>query len=184
MLHLKKIPVGIDTTIQALQKKLNNKLITTWGISDELYRCYGRCYRNQSANGYVPEVFISDSVGYKDLFLDDNYAATSFFGVERMDINDNFRGEADVHLVFAVNLKQLKPSIRHRADEEVHQDVIKVFNKNGETKLNSIVVGIENVFREYTAWKDKDKGVMYRDMQPFHFFRINFRLKYIQKSNC
>ena len=137
MLHLKKIPVGIDTTIQALQKKLNNKLITTWGISDELYRCYGRCYRNQSANGYVPEVFISDSVGYKDLFLDDNYAATSFFGVERMDINDDFRGEADVHLVFAVNLKQSKPSIRHRADEEVHQDVIKVFNKNGETKLNN-----------------------------------------------
>jgi hypothetical protein len=81
-----------------------------------------------------------------------------------------------VHLIFAVNLTKVGINVAHRADEEVRMDVYRLLLKYPEFVVNEIVIGSDSVFREYTAWK---KLIPDRDMQPNHFFRINFTLNYI-----
>lgn len=175
MIYKKVSPVGIDVPIQKLQQKLFDSLLDKWSLDVNDYKSYGRCYRNSKEEGYVPEMFVGEGKEYQDLFLDDNHVVTSFFGCEKIPLqNESFR--ADVHLIFAVNLTKVGLNVSHRADEEVRMDVYKILKPFPEFIVNEILIGSENVFREYTAWK---KLIPDRDMQPNHFFRINFTLNYI-----
>ncbi len=175
MIYKKVNPIGIDVPIQKLQQNLFDKLLDMWSLDVSDYKSYGRCYRNSKEDGYVPEMFVSEGKQYQDLFLDDNHVVTSFFGCEKIPLqNESFR--ADVHLIFAVNLTKVGINVAHRADEEVRMDVYRLLLKYPEFVVNEIVIGSDSVFREYTAWK---KLIPDRDMQPNHFFRINFTLNYI-----
>jgi len=175
MIYTKLSPVGIDVPLQSIQERLFSKLLDKWSLDESDYKSYGRCYRNTKQEGYVPEMYVGEGKQYQDLFLDDNVSVTSFFGCEKMPIT-NRAFKADVHLIFAVNLNKVGKNIEHRADEEVRIDVYQVISKLPSIEINDIIVGSENVFREYTAWK---KLIPNRDMQPYHFFRLNFTLNYI-----
>ena len=51
-------PVGVDKPIQAFQQVLYTILKKTWGITtDTVWDCYGRAYKNQTADGNTPEVY-------------------------------------------------------------------------------------------------------------------------------
>lgn len=182
MLHLKTDPAGIDQVIQRKQCTLFNNLLTSWGVTEATYQSYGRCYRNDTDKGYVPEMYVDGSLkDYIDLFLDDTLAASSFFGSENARVESGGWMSADVHLIFAVNLAKIYQDVTHRADEEARNEVVKMFQFNKQMPLVSVIWGVEKVFAEYTAWKKDDR---YRNLQKFHFFRLNFTLKYQPTNNC
>lgn len=187
MLITKTSPVGIDAAIQKLQAWLHTELMGKWGMDtaiaaqNKLYQCTCRCYRNKTASGYVAEVFTGGKE-YREVYWDDTLNAISFFGISAIETYEI--GETtNVHLVFFVNLKKLKPSIAHRADEEVRRDVVLLAEKSMYGfKFQSLELGIENVLREY-ANSYRDDRMRAVDMEPVHCFRLNFELNY-SKDIC
>jgi hypothetical protein len=176
MIYLKTNPEGIDRALQPYQKRLYDTLPTLWGINEDDYLSYGRCYRNQKGDGFIPEMYIGTKE-YKDLYHDDTIAVQSFFGSERRDI-ENYVITGNCHLIFIVDLKKIKPSITHRADEEAMQEAYKVFIQD-DIGLNVFreSVGIANVFAEYTGVRN---SIKYRDLQNFFCFRFDFTIKYTE----
>lgn len=176
MLITKTNPVGADKLIQRFQTALHSKLISEWGVSDSLYRCYGRAYRNQTTNGYVAENY-EGANEYKEVYWDNSLAAISFFGMAtRSDIETGI--SSDMHLVFFVDLAKLKPSIAHRADLEVQKDVLNAIGSAlYGAKPTGIETGIENVLREYSGSR-RDERLKFIDMHPTNCFRINLSVNY------
>lgn len=187
MLITKTKPVGIDNAIQKLQVDLHGKLMAVWGLNvnndtqNALYESYGRCYRNKKDNGYIAEVF-TGGIDYKDVYWNDSLYALSFFGVNGPVIDELGQGKANIHLVFFVNLAKLKPTIAHRADEEVREDVINAIGAfNNGFKLVSYETGIDNVLREYPV--SRESLAIKADMHPSHSFRMNLTVLY-KNNNC
>lgn len=183
MLITKTNPAGVDVPIQHVQEFLHARLLALWEISDaSLYRSYGRCYRNKQDFGYVAENYEGGNE-YKEVYWDDNLTAISFFGTGTTVVHDKIKEKADVHLVFFVNLAKVKPAIGHRADEEVHRDLLRLI---GETihglTYTGLDTGIDNVLREYPGSR-RDKRLLAVDMHPVHCFRLNFSLLY-SKNIC
>ena len=181
MLFLKTAPVGVDIPIQKLQSYLHEKLLTKWSLQNADYEAYGRCYRNQKEAGYVAEVYVGGNE-YKEVYLDDRIAAISFFGLSG-DIDHVVTNIADVHLVFWVNIKLLYPSITHRGDEEVRKDVqVLVDNGYQGFEFTGMRMGIERVHQEYRgtimAAQANLDPLKFRDMHPYHCFRLDFKLTY------
>lgn len=178
MLVNKTKPVGIDFYIQQLQNYLYGILSPKWGNYDS----YGRCYRNKKGNDYVAEVYNSKNE-YQDVYWNDSLNAISFFGIGQNIINGTM-DEATVHMVFFVNIANIKPSIAHRADEEVRQDITGLFGKSlYEFSFLSIDLGVDNVLREYPGTRRDSMNVKV-DMHPVHCFRLNFKLIYDANKIC
>lgn len=167
-----------------MQEYLHNNLLATWQIGDADYLAYGRVYRNQTKDGYIPEVFIGGN-DYQEVLLDDRVAASSFFGVENTTEFNNFLVDAQVFVVFWVDLSRLKSGTAQRQDEEVHIDVLKLVNniKKFNFELTGIETGIDTIFRNYSGFR-VNEAIKYRDMHPFHCFRLNFNLNYNNINNC
>ena len=168
-------PKGIDYSIQQLQADLYAFLIDRWtldGLSPD-YTCYDRCYRNQTKDGIIPEVFTGK--GYKEVLFDDKVKVLSFFDIENSITydTDNNGNRVNVSLLFMVNLKKLKGD-NIRPDEEVRQDV-QTFLQHEKYgfMLNGIEIGLENVFANFQSLRIK-----YRDLNPLHCFRFNFTKVY------
>jgi len=189
MLSVIASPVGIDVPIRKLQEKLHSSLMTKWGLNPAtpaeniLYECYGRCYRNRRANGYIAEVYTSQNQ-YKEVYWNDALYAISFFGIGN-SVKHKISEQADVHLVFFVNLAKIKPVLNfpNRADEEVRLDILNTINTfNFGFKYTGLDLSIENVLREYPG-SVREEGLKNVDMHPVHCFRLNFTLIY-NKNNC
>lgn len=178
MEYVKNKPVGIDINIDRLQRVLYPQLKTAWSITgDTAYDCYARAYRNQTADGYIPEVY-KGTDEYKEVLFDDTLSALSFFGVgEQVRYQTGSAATAQVYLIFMVNLSKIKNGAT-RNDEEARTDVIRLVTPApaGFT-LTGIDTGIDTVFKEFSGFR-KEQGMKYRDMSPFHCFRINFSLLY------
>jgi len=182
MLNLKDTPVGIDWHIQKAQQKLHTYLTAKWAIADKDYECYGRAYRNKEKSGYIAEVYDANGE-YKEVYWDDKLKAISFFGVGE-NIAYSTQSTANVHLVFFVNLKKLKPSITHRADEEIRQDVFNAFGKSSYGLVfQSFDLWLDNVLREYPGSR-RDERLKYVDMHPVHCFRLNYKISFDPNKNC
>ncbi len=181
MLITKTNPVGIDWYIQQLQTRLHTELLKTWGV-DVKYTCYGRCYRNKKDDGYIAEVYTGGNE-YKEVYHDDGISAISFFGISDKITND-VENKARVHLVFFVNLWKLKPTITHRADEEVRQDVFKAIGAQSfGFSFESVDLWLENVLKEYPGSR-REQRLKAVDMHPVHCFRFNFKLLYNPNHIC
>lgn len=179
---LKQTPVGIDIPIQQMQTYLYSSLLTIWGLNDATYNAYGRAYNNATQDGYSPEVYNGNNE-YNEVFYDDRFAATSFFGLGNEVRVNNRAVTADVFIIFMLNLNLVKPGL-NRNDEECHIDVQKLATRifYGFT-CTGLIVGINQVFKEYSGWK-KDKGIRFTDTHPQHCFRLNFKLQYNPFRNC
>ena len=180
MLYAKTSPIGIDFRIQKLQAFLHSELLTAWGLETAKYESYGRCYRNKKDAGYVAEVY-TGSDQYKEVYWQDGLSAISFFGVSDK-IMSKLGETANVHLVFFVDISKLKPTITHRADEEVRADVMSRVEMFGFS-LVSVDLWIENVLKEY-AGSYRDERLKAVDMHPIHCFRLNLKINYQVSKNC
>lgn len=184
MLVTKTDPVGIDAKLQDLQIELHDRLLTRWKIGDGEYKACGRCYRKPGDNGYIAAGHVSGEE-YEEMRLEDSsLKAFSFFG-QSSTVGFNQWEKTDVHLVFFVNLRALKPTIEHRADEEVRKDVITLFSPAlYGFAYNGFEIYLENVLREYPGSR-RDSRLSIVDMHPYHCFRINLKVQYdINSNNC
>ena len=169
-------PVGIDGHIQDVQIYLYNKLKKLWNFSDKEFNMFGRCYRNQTEDGYTPEVYVGNNE-YKDVYWDDSLKGMAFFGIKDDGIIDAASLIADCYLIFMVNLSKLISSVQ-RQDEEVRLTVEELMLAwNAGFKPTGWTTGLDKTFAEYTGWK-KENGIKFRDLYPYHCFRINFKILY------
>jgi hypothetical protein len=182
MLITKTNPVGIDVAIQNLQTHLHKKLMPAWNLDpnnadqNKLYESYGRVYRNKAETSHIAEVYIGNDE-YKEVYWNNSLHAISFFGTGAKSTFD-ISNKVDVHLVFFVNLRKLKPTITHRADEEVRNEIQQLFgNTLFGFSFESIELWLENVLREYPGSR-RDDRLKAVDMHPVHCFRINLKLLY------
>jgi hypothetical protein len=168
---------GIDKKIDKLQSFMHDRLLAAWGIDTSLYKCYPRCYRNQSDDGYIPETHLGGK-DYNDVFLDDRLAALSFFGNSNVMYNVNgSAGKTSVHLIFFVDLSRIRSGTERR-DEEARLDVYKILNyRMYAFQPTAVITGIDSVFSEYPGTKTRE-WIKYRDMHPHHCFRFNLDLIY------
>jgi hypothetical protein len=182
MLITKTNPVGIDVAIQNLQTHLHKQLVIKWGLTgadDPAYECYGRAYRNKKDAGYIAEVYTGGlgGIDYKEVYWNDSLKAISFFGTSSKTTFD-VKNKVDIHLVFFVNVAKLKPTVAHRADEEVRNEIQQLFgNTLHGFAYESMELWLENVLREYPGSRREDRLIAV-DMQPVHCFRINLTLLY------
>lgn len=184
MIWTKASPVGIDIPVTRYQNFLYPALKEVWGIQDDVsYDCHPRAYKNQTADGYIPEVFIGvgndpEQPEYKEVFLDDSKSALSFFALGDLTRFNEGDTTAQMSLTFLVNVQLLKPNTAWRGDEEIRNDVEKLcqISRFG-FELMEIVTGYDQVFKEYSGWRKKD-GMKFRDMHPNHCFRLNFSTLY------
>ena len=176
-------PVGVDKPIQAFQQVLYTILKKTWGITtDTVWDCYGRAYKNQTADGNTPEVYKGNNE-YKDAYFDDALTALSFFSVGDTVKYQKSSAVATVSLVMMVNVSKIKPSNTQRQDEEVRNDVEKFCRIPRFTfEMQSFETGMDTVFKDYSGWKKTD-GIKFRDLHPWHCFKINFNVVYNIDNN-
>lgn len=178
---IKTSPVGIDIPIQQHQGFLYTALLSLWGIEDADYSSHGRAYRNQTSDGYVPEVYSGDgtkeqSDDYDEVLFDDSLKALSFYGMDETTRYNLGNATGGIFLIFMVDVPKLKPAIAWRADEEIRNDVEKLCQIDRfNMQLTGFVTGIDQVFKEYSGWRKSD-GIKFRDMHPLHCFRLNFQL--------
>jgi hypothetical protein len=178
MIISKTNPVGVDFYINKLQNKIHTQLSSLLGGSS--YKCYGRCYRNKTDNGYIAENYESEN-DYKEVYWDDTLQAISFFGLTGDFISE---GEVDVHLIYFVNLKTTYPLITHRADEEIRLAVQNVIGKSSYGfNYVSTELWLEKVLKEYPGSR-RDERLKFVDMHPVHCFRINLKLLYNPNKIC
>lgn len=182
MLVTKTNPQGMDINIQNVQQVLHDKLLAAWGIDTSQYMCYGRAYRNKTADGFVAEVYTGNGE-YKEVYFDDGLAALSFFGIQTGPYDQNY-DKINVHLVFFVDLDKLALKdytgalIQHRADEEVRLSVFQAIGQEcyGMT-YQSTELYLDSILREYPGSR-VNQGLATCDMQPRHCFRLNYSMLY------
>lgn len=162
MIYLKENPVGVDVPIQRIQEKLYDDL--GYDIN-----AYGRAYLNKRGDNTVPEVLIEESNEYQEVLLNDCENGVFFF----IENNTTKISEGifltDIDLILSLNLSCVKPNVKHRADEEVKMDVYKVLSKCVFREDIKVTKGIE-------ALKYFESNL--KDMQPNHFLKFSFELRY------
>jgi hypothetical protein len=177
---IKDIPQGIDKQIQAIQTLLYDQLKTAWNLSDNKLAMYGRAFRNQTSDGYVPEVYTGKGE-YKEVFFDDSFSASVFFGVRENITYNKGTATAEAFIIFMVNLDKIKRP-NYRDDESARIDVEKIMSQiRFGFLMQGFTTGIDSVFSEYQGWR-KSKGLKYKDQSNSHCFKLNFKLIYNIKS--
>lgn len=159
-LDLKENPVGIDKEIQKIQQKLYSKLNYT------NMDAFGRIYFVDVDNKTIPATLSGDN--YSEILIN-NQNAVFFFIVDDTTENVNTDPKTDVDILFLLDVKKLKRTISHRADEEATIDIIDALKPCRKFKIETIVRGknaLEDIFSNLI------------DMQPYHFVRIKGNMTY------
>jgi hypothetical protein len=177
----------MDRPIQKFQTRLYAAIKNEFCFGDDDYQSYGRVYRNQTKDGYIPEAYNTKGE-YKEVLFDDTNKLQSFFGVGERSEVEGSQHVIPVHLVFHADLCKIYETlgIPHRPDEELRTTITNIIRKTLGFGLSyiSLETGVENVFREYSGTRI-EKGMKYRDMHPMHCFRFNMELRHSpEEDDC
>ena len=114
--------IGIDASIQEIQKSLYKYLSQRW---DGKIEGYGRVYKNKNSDGNViPEWYNSTNRDYQNVYYDDSKSAVFCFLVSDEDLTNNeFVFTSKVKCVFAINLEKILSS-KERVDLEAQRDAV------------------------------------------------------------
>jgi hypothetical protein len=163
MIYLKDNPVGIDASIDVIQKKLDKKL--TWLDFD----VYGRLYLNHKENGIVAEAYVGGDE-YCEVFVDDNRAKIGFV------VGDKREGgmiqTAFVDIVCSADSNRIYNK-GSRYDEEAMLEVVKAVYGSSFEVIDVKTGNVDTVFNFMDTRK-----LRYRDMQPFVNFSIHCKVNY------
>lgn len=160
--NLKDIPVGLDAVIHKTQIILYDELSLLWGVNLE---GYPRCYVINRDGRNTIEHYISDKEYLSLIHAERNkFFFTAENDFEKKRVN-NFEFETDIELYFVVNVAEIKPTILHRGDEEIRNDVLNVLQSIPDVLATSVVINVDRVFNGF------EHREMY-DMQPYHAFKI------------
>ncbi len=165
MIYKKISPIGLDRNIQFIQERIYENLQTVFGIAETTILSYGRVYKIEKGDSYTLRWYKSaEDYEEHDMLLEDKYAVHYFF-IEADSRSFISQYETDVDVYFFVNLKTVKPSITHRADEEVKRDIQCILRKFEGFQ------GLERI-------KDLPGFEVKMDMQPFHSFKSTIKIRY------
>ena len=172
MNNLKTNPIGLDAVIDSVQKKIYT-LSDCWNIDLE---GYPRCYILNKESGQTVEAYIGDNEYSKPLsFAEGN----KFFFVCPNDIEhvSNQYYTTNIELYFILNIVECKPSVLHRADEEVRNDVINLIGTHTQVEIKRIIWQIDKVFNRFRNKQSRsfDYDVI-TDIHPHHAFKIELEL--------
>ncbi len=177
MNYLKTAPVGIDAKIDTIQKRIYAPLLAKWGNLD----VYGRVYKKTSEDGVSLERYEGNGEYGKVLFSEGN----KIFFVQGNKPEIKFGNvQNDVWIVCIVDLESVA-GIGHRADEEVHMDLMTNLNNTVMQKdIIGIEYGMDNLKRvvedafEFGNFK-------YSDNHPYHVFTVKINVEYsLIENNC
>lgn len=150
--------IGIDAKIERVRVLFEQGLFL-----DYSYDSYGRAFLNDRDEQTVPEILIDGSHEYKEVLLNDNVGATSFFVVQNDYTVDNKTLTGTVNIYFSAKLSTIYPAVTERAVEYLHRDVLNILDTESFE-----VTGI-------TSGKDafSDFDIRLGDnMQPFYLVKF------------
>lgn len=166
----KQNPVGIDKQIQ----KLQNQIYTGLGFTN--FDGYGRAYLlKNTEDKVVPHHYVAGSNGeYQEILYNDEINGHFFF----LDSSETkpFSGvhvETEVSIYFFLNLEKLKPSITHKADEEIREQIMGILERFRYFQFTNMVKG-EDALNDFET-----------DLEAIHprfFLKITGNLRY--QFNC
>lgn len=180
MNNLRINTIGIDVSIQEIQKSLYKYLSQRW---DGKIEGYGRVYKNKNSEGdFIPEWYNSANKDYQNVYYEDSKSAVFCFLVSDEDpTNNEFVFTSKVKCVFAVNLEKILSS-KERVDLEAQRDAVQFLRDSdfNTFKITSIQKTIESVYAGYNI-KEIQKSA---NIQPLHVFSVNFDLQYYLTDKC
>lgn len=165
------VKYGIDYEIEKVKQMLLRNL--KWTEVD----FHGRVYKNPSknANGLVPEVYTS-AQEYKEVLTDDLRNGLVFFSDSDKHVLKGFEMEADVSIIFILNLSKLKGDLTRR-DIDLQHEVLEVILKQKIFEFSELTTGL-GALKEFDTSK-----IQLNNMQPWHIFSITGKIKY-NINNC
>jgi len=172
MNNLKTNPKGLDVVIYGVQKKLYDELTALWtGV--ELFG-YDRCYVANRNNLKTIDYYFSDKE-YKNLVVaeDNKFFFTAENEIQNVGINYY---ETSIDLYFILNVSEIKPTVLHRADEEVRQDVLNVLQTMRNVSIDNVVISTDNIFSRYFF-----NQVI--DLEPYHCFKVRLNVHKYHLNN-
>lgn len=156
--YQKNAPLGLDYFITRFQILQQRSLPTLFGVSEATCLFYGRAEMIKDNDTEKPVVFISGSK-YEPIGVDTKYNFISYLMLTNIS-SDNEIEIADASLYCHGNLANIFPTISHRADQELRA-AMKTF----------VLSQIEP--QDFTNIE-----VINSEMQPFHSFKINFKINF------
>jgi len=191
MNNLLSNPVGLDSTIDKIQKDLYEQLCSVWEGEIE---GYGRVYKNPVNTGEsIPDYYQTSKIvtpawynskldDYEDTYYDDNKAAVFCFLTQENDsTEDSVVYTSSVKIAFMVDLSKIYPTGKDRQDSRAQRDVAEILRNYNFEKYN--ITGLERridfVFREYLT-----SSIRFNDMHPLHCFAIKIDLEYFLTDKC
>jgi len=174
-------PLGIDLVIQDFQVYLQNNL-------PEIEKVFGRCYKTETKDGFIPEVYIGKKE-YYEIMSDDTIASHCFFDVEdteNIEYGSNsylYTKNATVRLIVMAKLDDIY-NFSHRSDEDlinaIENKIDSYSSVYSEWKYSRILKKTANVFSNYSYKLDDNLN----DMQPFFVCAFEFDVSYSSKFKC
>jgi len=191
MNNLLSNPVGLDSTIDKIQKDLYEQLCSVWEGEIE---GYGRVYKNPVNTGEsIPDYYQTSKIvtpawynskldDYEDTYYDDNKAAVFCFLTQENDsTEDSVVYTSSVKIAFMVDLSKIYPTSKDRQDSRAQRDVAEILRNYNFEKYN--ITGLERridfVFREYLT-----SSIRFNDMHPLHCFAMKIDLEYFLTDKC
>lgn len=158
-------PIGLDTTIYEIQKKLYDVLQPKWNV---ILDGYPRCYNIQRENKRSIEYYKGKNE-YKNLIhLEGNKFFFTADNNQTQTTIDSFTTEVDLY--FILNLDQCKSDLKNRGDNEVRIDVLNVLKTFSQIGLNiQVVTDVDKVFQGYDF-------TFRNDQQPYHCFKLTLNI--------
>jgi hypothetical protein len=173
-------PYGIDVAINEIQTAIYNFLVDVNKVGWTEYESYPRVYKNKKGDDVLPE-FYEGTNDYFEVLFNDKFKVTSFVLVD--DVVNSSLNEGErvftqrVSFIFQGLLDELYPTITHRADAEMHDDIFRAFDST-EYDVVSYQTGINNVYSDLTFASLLNEKVNLDDMSNFHFVRFDIEVPY------
>ena len=185
---------GLDFYVQTLQTRMYTRLCDTWDVTDNNYNCFGRVYRNNTTDGYIPEFYSpikksyvagSNTTNKGAMFFESGLAAMSYFFVDdsqkRQPNGDDL---AIAQLLFFVDLSKITPSGISQTDAAGQRmDEIAINDVQNFLQSNGCGFTVTNVYRRVDKVLESFSGSAKRqslndDMHPRLCFRIDLKIPY------
>lgn len=176
MNYLKTAPVGIDVNIDRIQKAIYTPLLSKWTSLD----IYGRVYKKTDNEGNISlERYVGNNEYKKVLFSEGNKVFFVQGDNPRMRLGMTVN---DLWVVSILNIEKIK-GIDHRADEEVHLDLVheltKVVGQEAIIELGYNVKNLKKLIEGTTSFGGFDVS----DIHPYHVFTVKIESEYYLVNN-
>jgi hypothetical protein len=162
--NLESNPIGINTTVYQIQKKLYDKLTVLWDTEIDAYPiCYS--IKREGDKTKSIEFYQGDGEYSKNLI---HRERNKFFFTADNDLTQKSLDyySTDIDLYFILNLKECKSLNTNRADKEVINDVLEILKQFEQIGITTkIVTELERVFQGYTF-------DFKHDLQPYFCFKL------------